>query len=81
MPSAKQKGKPSMPAPKAPVICDVPGCGLLSALTTDGTEVDVQGLERPALPNINVCARHANWPHSDDAKVFALMSGSYKQRA
>lgn len=29
-------------------------------------------LNRPAVPNINVCHPHKNWPHSDDAKVFAL---------
>jgi hypothetical protein len=29
-------------------------------------------LNRPAIPNINVCAPHKNWPHSEDAKMFAL---------
>lgn len=28
-------------------------------------------LGRPAIAKLNVCTRHANWPHSDDAKLFA----------
>lgn len=49
--------------------CDVYGCGSLADLGTDGTEVDASG--RTALPNLNVCNHHANWPHSEDAKIFA----------
>jgi hypothetical protein len=62
-----------MPAPKAdPARCDVHGCGLYAATSTDGTEKDAQGLGRPAVMGINVCTHHANWPHSDDARMFAL---------
>ena len=51
--------------------CDLYGCGMLAATCTDGTEVDAQGLGRPALKNLNVCTRHTNWPHSEDAKDWA----------
>jgi hypothetical protein len=62
-----------MPAPKAdPPRCDVPGCGNLATHGTDGNEKDSQGLDRKALPNINVCDHHENWPFSDDAQQFAL---------
>jgi len=58
--------------PKAdPVRCDVPGCGMLAETSFDGTEEDVQGLGRPALPNLNICGRHTNWPHSEDARTWA----------
>jgi hypothetical protein len=68
-----------MPAPKAdPARCDVYGCGIVADRCTDGTEKDVLG--RPALKNINVCAHHANWPHSEDAQKFALSSDVYKNR-
>jgi hypothetical protein len=71
-----------MPAPQAdPARCDVSGCGKVASYSTDGTEKDAQGLGRPALPGINVCAHHMNWPHSDDAKVFALQSEKYRARA
>jgi hypothetical protein len=80
-----------VPAPKAdPPKCDVPGCGMLAVTRTDGTEKDVstrrvadgaidEPLNRPAIPFLNVCARHLNWPHSDDAKAFAL-TDAYKGR-
>lgn len=69
-----------MPAPKAdPPRCDLLGCGLYATVCTDGSETDVQGLGRPALPLMNVCDRHQNWPHSDDARVFAL-SDVYRKR-
>lgn len=68
-------------APKADrARCDVYGCGSFASIGTDGTEVDVQGLGRPALKNINVCMRHSNWPHSEDAQKFALTSDVYKTR-
>jgi hypothetical protein len=70
-------------APKAPKAdaprCDLIGCGAIAIMSTDGTEEDVQGLKRPALPNLNVCSRHTNWPHSEDAKAFAL-SDIYRNR-
>jgi hypothetical protein len=52
-------------------LCDVFGCGAPSTLCTDGTEVDVQGLGRKAIPLIYVCGHHSNWPHSNDAKEFS----------
>jgi hypothetical protein len=68
-----------MPAPKAdPAPCDAPGCGHIATLYTDGTEEDSQAKARPelkprpAIPRINVCDRHENWPHSNDAQAFAL---------
>lgn len=70
-------------APKAPKAdaprCDLLGCGSYAVMCTDGTEEDVQGLKRPALKNLNVCARHTNWPHSEDAQLFAL-SDVYRNR-
>lgn len=51
--------------------CDVFGCGHVASIGTTGDEVDVQGLGRKAVPNLNVCDHHANWPHSNDALVFA----------
>lgn len=69
-----------MPAPKPdPARCDVPGCGLVATHATDGTEKDVQGLDRPAVPRVNVCAHHYNWPHSEDAQRFAA-SDLYRGR-
>jgi len=50
--------------------CDVPGCGSFADTCTDGTEKDAQGLDRPALKNLNVCVRHENWAHSDDAATW-----------
>jgi hypothetical protein len=71
-----------MPAPKAdPARCDLYGCGMIADTCTDGSETDVTGLGRKALPNLNVCFRHANWPFSEDAKTFAQTSGAYKARA
>lgn len=70
-----------MGAPKASAVkCDLLGCGMLAVLCTDGSEVDVQGLGRPSLKNLNVCSRHTNWPHSEDAQRFALISDDYKAR-
>jgi hypothetical protein len=70
-----------MPAPKAdPARCDIYGCGHLADMCTDGSEVDSQGAGRKALPNLNVCARHENWPFSEDARTFAQTSDSYKNR-
>jgi hypothetical protein len=71
-----------MAAPKAdPARCDLLGCGHIASFCSDGTEVDATGLKRPALKNLNVCANHTNWVHSDDAKLFAMTSDSYKKRA
>jgi hypothetical protein len=72
-----------MPAPKADAPkCDVPGCGMAAVSCTDGTEVDAQDdLLRPAVPNINHCERHSNWPHSQDAEHFAMTSDAYKKRS
>lgn len=52
----------------APPLCDA-GCGALATIGTDGTEVDAAG--RKALPYLNVCEHHRNWPHSPDGQVFA----------
>jgi hypothetical protein len=61
-----------MGAPKADQAkCDVFGCGHLATIGTDGSEKDIQGLGRKALPSLNVCESHSNWPHSDDARLFA----------
>jgi hypothetical protein len=69
-----------MPAPKPdPIRCDVPGCGMLAEMSTDGTEEDVQGLGRASIPDVNLCARHPNWSHSDDALRFAA-TDTYKNR-
>lgn len=59
----------SPPIPAKP-RCDVLGCGHLADFSTDGTEVDIQGLSRPSVKGVNVCQHHQNWPHSDDAKRF-----------
>ena len=70
--------------PAAPIAdqprCDVKGCGHYATKRTDGTEEDVQKLGRKALPNLNICDRHTNWPHSDDAQRFILDSPDYKNR-
>lgn len=70
-----------MPLPKAdPPKCDVPGCGMEAVACTDGTEVDAQeDLARTALPNINHCGRHSNWPFSLDAEQFAT-TDIYRKR-
>jgi len=68
--------KPINDTPK----CDVPGCSHEAALSTDGTEKDSQGLNRPAVKNVNVCEPHLNWPHSEDAKAFTL-TDAYKKRS
>jgi hypothetical protein len=71
-----------MALPKAdPPRCDVPGCGMFAVKSTDGTEVDVQDLDRPAEVGINVCERHDNWPHSTDAKLFALSPAFQARKA
>lgn len=69
-----------MVAPKAPIVrCDVPGCGMPADTCTDGTEIDIQDLDRPSIADINVCNRHGNWPHSADAERFAT-SDAYRER-
>lgn len=71
-----------MPAPKADdPKCDVPGCGTLAKMMTDGSEKDSTGLGRKALAKINVCLPlHENWPHSEDARNWAQTSDSFKKR-
>ena len=72
-----------MAQPKAKAaLCDVPGCGRPADKCSDGTEKESNvepGTDpprerikepRPALPNLNVCNRHGNWPHSPDAKAW-----------
>lgn len=59
--------------------CDVHGCGKFAVYCTDGSEADGQGLGRPAIPRLNVCDHHENWPHSEDAKAFTL-SKTYQDR-
>lgn len=67
--------------PKAdPALCDILGCGMLATLYTDGTETDIQGLGRKSVPNLNLCGRHANFSHSQDAIIFAASSDKYRQR-
>jgi hypothetical protein len=69
-----------MPEPKADmVLCDIAGCGRVAAHRTDGTEKDTHGEKRPAIPRLNVCNHHLNWPHSDDAATFAL-TPAYRSR-
>lgn len=36
-----------------------------------GVAYATKSLGRPSLAKLNVCERHRNWPHSDDAKEFA----------
>jgi hypothetical protein len=70
-----------MSAPKAdPARCDVYGCGHIASRCTDGAETETGELKRKALPNLNVCDHHANWPFSEDARKFALSSDTYKNR-
>jgi hypothetical protein len=69
---------PTTPQADAP-RCDVPGCGRIASQCTDGAEEDVQKLGRPAIKGINTCVPHSNWPHSDDAKAFALTE-KYRNR-
>ena len=57
----------------APPRCDAEGCGAFAVAGTDGTEIDHLG--RKALPHLNTCAHHSNWPHSEDAKAFAEGKG------
>jgi hypothetical protein len=79
-----------MASPKAdPARCDVFGCGMLATSCTDGTEDDTNprptsdGTKRAALPNLNVCDRHVNWPFSDDARAWAVGPGAdaYRKRS
>jgi hypothetical protein len=76
-PAAPKTAKP--PKADAP-RCDLLGCGHRATMCTDGSEVDAQGLGRSSLPNLNVCERHSNWPHSEDARLFAQTSDAYKAR-
>jgi len=84
-----------MPAPKlVPAQCDVPGCGMPAIMSTDGTEKDIakkrvtnkdgdtrdELLNRPAAKDVNVCDRHRNWPHSDDAHRFVASDDFKKQK-
>ena len=78
-----------MAAPKAdPARCDVNGCGMIATSCTDGTEADTHpkpspdGKPRKALPFVNVCDRHVNYPFSDDARAWAAGAGAgiYKNR-
>ena len=72
-----------MPAPKAdPPKCDVPGCGTLATMMTDGTEKEPGALNRPSVKNLNLCDHHMNWSHSEDAARFAAdPGGPYKARS
>jgi hypothetical protein len=77
-----------MAAPKAdPAKCDVLGCGKLATTCTDGSEEDKHprpspdGTKRKALPNINICDHHENWPFSEDARAWAAGPGADTYRA
>jgi hypothetical protein len=59
--------------------CDAPGCGMFAVGSTDGTEVD--SLKRTAVKNVNYCARHTNWPFSDDAKAFTATTAYIERGA
>jgi hypothetical protein len=76
-----------MPAPIAdPARCDVKGCGRLAVTRTDGSEKDTavkrvgkddvgsanEPLNRAAIPRLNICDHHKNWPFSNDAKQFSV---------
>jgi hypothetical protein len=82
---ALSKGALTMPAPQAdPPRCDVFGCGRLAVHYTDGTEKDAHSAPgesgpRPAIPRLNICELHLNWPHSTDAARFAA-EGTYLAR-
>jgi hypothetical protein len=60
--------------PPAGVRCDVFGCGSPATIRTSGAEVDALG--RKAQPRVYVCEHHRNWPHSDDAAIWALINKS-----
>jgi hypothetical protein len=61
--------------------CDLKGCGMFAVTCSSEDDVDEQGLKRPAIPNLNVCSRHTNWPHSEDAKKWVLENeADYKSR-
>lgn len=49
--------------------CDVPGCGAQADRRSTGEEPDQRGLNRTALPKLNVCAHHEDWIFSDDARA------------
>lgn len=69
-----------MGAPKADTPkCDVHGCNHEAISCSEGNEVDAQGLDRPAIPNLNTCAHHANWVHSLDATAFTV-TDTYRKR-
>jgi hypothetical protein len=54
----------------------------LGKTADDGTVIEParnEPMGRPSIPNLNVCATHRNWPHSEDAQMFAL-SIPYKAR-
>jgi hypothetical protein len=70
----------TMAKPKADAArCDVFGCGHIATIGTDGSEKDIQNLNRKAIPNLNVCVSHENWPFSNDAERFAA-GDVYKNR-
>lgn len=70
-----------MPQPKAdPARCDVFGCGLIATNMTDGSEADKRKLGRKAMPFINHCGRHEDWPFSEDAQRFAQQDNNYRNR-
>jgi hypothetical protein len=64
------------PIPDKPA-CDVPGCGAVADQSSTGEEVD--HLERAAIPHINTCAHHINFPHSPDGAAFAA-TDKYRKR-
>ena len=69
-------------APKANAArCDMKGCGMFAVSCSSEEDVDVQSLGRKAIPNLNVCSRHTNWPFSEDAAKWVLENDAdYKSR-
>lgn len=71
-----------MAAPKSdPPQCDVPGCGTLATMASDGTEQDTHVVGRVAIPNLNVCDHHRGWIFSEDARAFTINNPKYTARA
>jgi hypothetical protein len=55
----------------------------LGKTAEDGTIIEPardEPLNRPGLPNLNICFAHKNWPHSEDAQAFAVINKEYKAR-
>jgi len=70
-----------MAKPKADEArCDLVGCGMPATRSTDGTEADSQKSGRKAIPFINTCEHHENFPFSTDAQRFAV-TDIYLKRA